>query len=993
MATSLVAAEPAKSESTKGTAEVDYLKQIKPIFRKNCFACHGVLQQKSGLRTDTAASIRKGGVAGAAIEPGKSGDSLLIDMVTGADGAIKMPPPDQGASLSNKDIDLLRAWIDQGAKAPSDEKPEPDPRDHWAFQIVKQPPVPAPRHAEWRQNPIDAFIAVEQEKRSLVPTGLADKPTLLRRVTLDLTGLPPTPAELHAFQLDQSADAYEKVVDRLLATPAYGERWGRHWMDVWRYADWHGRRPLTDVWNSAPQIWRWRDWIVRSLNEDKGYDRMLREMIAADEVAPGDDENVVATGYLVRNWYALNPNVWMRDIVEHSGKAFLGLTFNCAHCHDHKYDPIAQEDYFRLRAFFEPIDARQDRVRGGEDPGPFEKYSYLVARKFERRGLVRVVDEHLDAKTWFYTQGDERNRVAGKPPVMPGVPRFLGGKPIKVTPIDLPQTVWYPSLLDFNREALRQESAAAVVSAEKEFEKLVRAVAEASQKRLALKSEEPKSSTTKSTDSKKPATLSPAESFADLTNRLRLAEAKLAAARAAQQSVNARLDADKVAYLKGDGNPQELTEAAVRLDRTAQVTVGEQTVLEKEVDLLAARKKLDTANEKTKPAAMRGLTRAEEALTKARRELEEARTQLTADVKGAKYRPLGPTYPTKSTGRRKALAEWLTNRQNPLVSRVAVNHIWLRHFGKGLVESVYEFGRNGKPTSHLDLHNWLAAELMDHGWSMKYLHRLIVTSRTYRLRTFGDSSSQSNLAADPENRYLTAYPRRRLEAEAIRDSLLASAGNLDRTMGGQELESEAEFETTRRSIYYTCHPEGDGHLKLLETFDAPSPSDCYRRVESLVPQQALTLTNGKLVIRQSRLLAGKIWQRLKSQHPAGKTASNSARTAAIDPRMTPFIEAAFEEVLARPPTKAEQDACHQFLQAQIALYQSTPAAKPAAPTPANPDTTKAVAASSSSTKSDTAKSETKSDPTIPPPATDPQLRAAESLVRSLFNHNDFLTVY
>lgn len=950
-------------------AKVDYLKQVKPIFKKNCYACHGVLQQKSGLRTDTAAFVKKGGAGGPAFEPGKSGDSLLIDMVLGSEGATKMPPPDQGAALKPAEIALLKAWIDQGGKAPSDEKPEPDPRDHWAFQVVTRPPLPVVRDAEWRQNPIDTFIAAEHEKRSLVPAGLADKATLLRRVTLDLTGLPPTPAELHAFVSDHSANAYDKVVDRLLASPAYGERWGRHWMDVWRYADWHGRRPLTDVWNSAPQIWRWRDWIIGSLNEDKGYDRMLKEMIAADEIAPGDDANVVATGYLVRNWYALNNNVWMRDIVEHTGKAFLGLTFNCAHCHDHKYDPIAQEDYFRLRAFFEPIDARQDRVQGGEDPGPFEKYSYLVARRFERRGLVRVVDEHLDAQTWFYTQGDERNRVAGKPAMTPGVPRFLGGKPIKVTAIELPQSSWYPSLLPFNREALLREANAAVVAAEHEFESLVKQVAEASQRRLSLKDETPEKSGTKAGDSKKPATAAPAsqpESFADLTNRLRIAEAKFVAARARQKSVSVRLDADNVAYLHGPGNLQELTEAAVRQDRQAIVAAADQKVLEQESELLAARKKLDTADEKGRLAAMRGLGRVEKALTEARHALETARAALNKDAKGAKYTPLGPVYPTKSTGRRKALAEWFTNRQNPLVSRVAVNHIWLRHFGKGLVESTYEFGRNGKPSSHPDLHNWLAAELMDHNWSMKYLHRLIVTSRTYRLRTFGESASHANLASDPENRYLTSYPRHRLEAEAIRDSLLASAGNLDRTMGGQELENETEFKTTRRSLYYTCHPEGDGHLKLLETFDAPSPSECYRRVESLIPQQALTLTNGQLAIRQSRLLAGKIWNRLTSANPHSTSTLRPA-DAHPESRRDALIAAAFEEVLSRPPTAAEQATCRQFLREQVALYQSSTTAKDMPPS--------------------------KTDSPVPPPAADPQVRAAESLIRSLFNHNDFLTLY
>ncbi|NDA69334.1 MAG: DUF1549 domain-containing protein, partial [Verrucomicrobia bacterium] len=292
----------------------------------------------------------------------------------------------------------------------------------------------------------DAAVLGEQ----LTP---ADKPTLLRRVYLDLLGLPPTREELHAFLADAAPDAYERVVERLLNDPRHGERWARHWMDVWRYSDWFGRRQVPDVWNSAPQIWRWRDWIVKSLNADHGYDRMVKEMLAGDEIAPLDDETAVATGYLVRNWYALNPNEWMRANVEHTGKAFLGLTFNCAHCHDHKYDPITQADYFSFRAFFEPLYVRQDRWPGEADPGPFQDYDYSKNRKVQRLGSVRVFDKDAAAKTWFYTGGDERNRLTNRPPVLPAMPEFLGGKSLQVTPVSLPTTVAYPGAKPFIREA------------------------------------------------------------------------------------------------------------------------------------------------------------------------------------------------------------------------------------------------------------------------------------------------------------------------------------------------------------------------------------------------------------------------------------------------------------------------------------------------------------------------------------------------------------
>ncbi|MCA9201786.1 MAG: DUF1549 domain-containing protein, partial [Planctomycetales bacterium] len=225
-----------------------------------------------------------------------------------------------------------------------------------------------------------------------------------------------------------------------------GERWGRHWMDVWRYSDWYGRRSVPDVWNSAPQIWRWRDWIVRSLNDDAGYDHMLRMMLAADEIAPDDDQAAVATGFLIRNWYALNPNDWMRNNVEHTAKAMLGLTFNCAHCHDHKYDPITHEDYFRFRAFFETIGIRQDRVAGEADPGPFQEYDYSTLRKVVRIGSVSVFDKQPDAPTWFYTGGDERNRLTERGSIRPGLPAVFGDEPVAIERTELPPVAWYPGL-------------------------------------------------------------------------------------------------------------------------------------------------------------------------------------------------------------------------------------------------------------------------------------------------------------------------------------------------------------------------------------------------------------------------------------------------------------------------------------------------------------------------------------------------------------------
>ena len=254
---------------------MDYAGQVKPILAARCVACHGPLQHKGNLRLDTGASVRRGGDDGPAVTPGNAKASLLLERVTSTDPAFRMPP--EGAPLSREQIQILENWIDQGATSPADERAEADPREHWSFRRVTRPAVPQLKEQAWVRNPIDAFIAREREKRGLGHVGPAEPHVLLRRLTLDLTGLPPTREELHEFLRDPSDVAYERVVDRLLASPRYGERWARHWMDVWRYSDWYGRRAVPDVLNSYAQIWRWRDWIVKSLNRDRGYDQMVRE--------------------------------------------------------------------------------------------------------------------------------------------------------------------------------------------------------------------------------------------------------------------------------------------------------------------------------------------------------------------------------------------------------------------------------------------------------------------------------------------------------------------------------------------------------------------------------------------------------------------------------------------------------------------------------------------------------------------------------------------
>ncbi|HKB39268.1 MAG TPA: PSD1 and planctomycete cytochrome C domain-containing protein, partial [Gemmataceae bacterium] len=684
---------------------VDYRRDVKPIFSSRCYSCHGALRQKAELRLDTGALIRKGSRSGPVVVPGKSDDSALIDAVMGKDRT-RMPPEKEGAALTEKQIAVLRAWIDQGAKAPDEPVPE-DPRKHWAFQKPVRPPLPKVADPAWSRNPVDAFIAASHEKAKLRPRPLASKETLLRRVYLDLIGLPPTREELRAFLKDESPEAYEKVIDRLLADPRHGERWARHWMDVWRYSDWYGRRAVPDVWNSAPQVFRWRDWIARSLNADRGYDRMVMEMLAGDEIAPDNAEAGYATGYLVRNWYALNPNQWMRDIVEHTGKALLGLTLNCAHCHDHKYDPISQEEYFRFRAFFEPIGLRQDRVAGEPDPGPFQKYDYSVLRKVVKVGSVCVFDENPAAKTLMYSGGDERNVIKDRSPVAPGAPAFLTGDRLKVEPVSLPVGVWYPGIRPFVQREEIARCEKALKGAEAELTRVKR------------------------------------PGVAPLP--VQVAEAALARAKAELLSVQARIAADNARFNHAGGDANALSREASKAERTFNLRIAEERRLRAQQAVADARAKGNATLVK----------QAETTFAAAEKALDAAKKALTST--GTQYTPFSPVYPKTSTGRRRALAQWLASSDNPLTARVAVNHIWGWYFQRPLVETVFDFGRNGKRPSHPELLDWLAVELMDGpasrererpeyfrrererpealGWTMRRIHRLIVTSNVYKLQS------------------------------------------------------------------------------------------------------------------------------------------------------------------------------------------------------------------------------------------------------------------
>jgi hypothetical protein len=861
----------------RAAGPVDYLRDVKPLLTARCYACHGALQQKAGLRLDTTRFIREGGNSGPAVVPGKAGDSLLIAHITASGGKRRMPPPDQGETITEKQVVLLRTWIDQGAAGPADEKPEADPKEHWAFRPPVRRAVPSVKDTARIRNPIDAFLAAEREKHGLAPQPAADKYTLLRRVYLDLIGLPPTRDELAAFAADSSPDANEKAVDRLLASPQYGERWGRHWMDVWRYSDWWGLG--AEVRNSQKHIWHWRDWIIESLNADKGYDQMVREMLAADELYPADLDRLRATGFLARQYFLFNRNSWLEETVEHTSKAFLGLTMNCARCHDHKFDPISQQDYYRFRAFFEPYQVRTDEVPGETDP--------------EKDGVPRAFDCNLDAPTYRFVRGDERQPQKDRP-LKPGLPRLLAFADLDIRPVSLPVEAYAPGLRPFVLEDhLRQAQ---------------RKIAEAR------------------------AALAKAKADPAGTDRARaavvLAEKALAAAEAQPPALQARAQADR-AKCRQPPAPEAaaLSKSAALAEKRAALAAAEETLARAEWELLGTDAAKKAAVEAKRNAARDALAAAKKALaapgdayTPLRGALKTRESNL--ETEASRNRP----FPTTSTGRRSALARWLTDPRHPLTARVAVNHVWAHHFGTPLVPTVFDFGRKGTPPTHPELLDWLAVEFVESGWSMKHLHRLMVTSDAYRMTSSSAGAPPADRTTDGENRYYWRMNPVRMEAEVIRDSLLSLAGDLDLRVGGPTVPA-ADEASRRRSLYF-FHSHNE-EQKFLSTFDGASVLECYRRAESIVPQQALAVSNSRLALSAAARINARLHERLGA-------ASDAA-----------FIKAAFETVLAATPTGEEQRECAAALAELKRVLKGQP---------------------------------------------DAGRRARGDLIQALVNHNDFITV-
>ena len=841
---------PAAREVT-GTAagEADlaaYEKTIKPLLGARCQACHGALKQESGLRVDTAAALRAGGDSGPALVPGDAAVSLILARVSDPDPATRMPPEGEAEPLGSAEVAALAAWIDAGAHGPADEQPEPDPRQHWAFQPRLRPELPAVSLPAWRgrvRNPIDAFLAHDHERHGLLPQPEAPRHVLVRRLYLDLVGLPPAAEDMSALLADDAPDWYERLVDRLLADPRHGERWGRHWMDIWRYSDWWGLGD--DHRNSQKHIWHFRDWIVESLNADVPYDEMLRQMLAADELYPDDPSRLRATGFLARNWFSWNRTQWLDETVEHVGKGLLGLTLNCSKCHDHKYDPIRQQDFYAMRAFFEPHHVRLDVVPGEPD--------------LARDGIPRVFDAWPDAPTHLFVRGEESKADTSRS-IPPGVPEALRFGALTIEPVPLPKAAWQPARQPWVIETHLAAARRSLADTRQALEQAAPADVAARQASVDVAAAE----------------LLAVERRAEAAHAAWAAEDDPAAAHAARAA--------------------ECAAAAVRAERAVAVAKARQS--------LAAVERKHAQPAAGTPGDGKELQAARDALAKAEQAAAEPDGLFTPFVgatwsathfRGSTGKDPAPSFLATSTGRRRALASWITDPRNPLTARVAVNHLWMRHMGRPLVTTTFDFGRKGNAPANPALLDWLACELVEGGpggspWGMKHLHRLIVTSAAYRM-TSSTRDAGENVRIDPDNRLLWRRDAIRLEAEVIRDCMLALADTLDPTMGGPPVTADQQPQSRRRSLYF-FHSSVDRNA-LLKTFDVADVKECYERDRSIVPQQALALANAGLV------------------HDAA--ARIAARLAGGDDAT--FLERVFLAVLGRAPAAAERVTCGEALDA------------------------------------------------------------------------------
>ncbi len=825
----LVLAAPLSAQPKESEGEKLFRVEVLPALKAKCFACHGddPKEMKAGLDLRTLKAAKKGGDSGeAAIVPGKPESSPLYLAATRTHDGWPAMPPKENDKLTAAQVDAIQRWIAAGAPWPDKVQAysgpadgvrvktsgglSPDwtnrkyrPEDLWAYQPLRKPENPNLKSQI--SNPVDAFIAAKLQAAGPEPAPPADKATLIRRATFDLTGLPPTPEEIDAFLKDDSPRAFEKVIDRLLASPHYGEEWGRHWLDVARYADSSGFANDYERGNA----WRYRDYVVRSFNADKPYDQFIREQIAGDEIDPSNLETLVAVGFLRGGPWELTgmevPKVarqrFLDDVTDSVGQVFLGHALQCARCHDHKFDPVPTRDYYRIQAAFATtqLAERAAAFLPSENVKGLEEKKYLEARKARYEAeLDRIREiERAARKKWEAANPDKKGQ---KPPRH----EFL-------SPADL------------------------------------------GMERIARKGLE----------------------------RLRWEFDRY-------EPIAFSVYSGRTPVVKNRMSPFRMPENRLKIGNLD------------EMHILAGGDPFSPKDE-VKPGVL----------------------SAAGDA----------TIPETIEGRRKALADWIASPKNPLTARVMVNRIWQWHFGEGIAGNPNNFGTTGKKPTHAELLDWLAAEFIDRGWSVKHLHRVIMTSEAYR-RSSRHPDPKALAAKDPDETSYAIFKPRRLAAEEIRDAMLAVSGELNREVGGipvrPEINREVAFQPRqvmgtfapvwqpsprpeqrhRRSIYA---------LKLrglrdpfLEVFNQPDPDlSCELRESSTVTPQAFALLNSEATQSRALAFAMRLLRETKSKDEA--------------------ITRAFRLAFGRLPADAEQAACLEHWSAMTERHRTLKLARPEHP--------------------------------------------------------------
>ena len=840
---------------TSQAADVLFSKDVRPILEQKCLTCHGAGTPMSNLDLRTREGMLKGGTRGAAVIPGDASESRVYLQISGMEGPV-MP---MGGALSDDEILTLKDWINQGAEwdvdkieagtqsaKAADAKPQEkvekitaEDRSWWAFQQPVRHEKPKVNNKRWDGNAVDAFIKAKLDAEGLVPAPRADKRTLIRRAYLDLLGLLPSPGQVEAFVNDNSPDAFKNLVDRLLESPRYGERWGRHWLDVARYADSGGYEHDYDY----PYAWRYRDYVIAAFNNDKPYDQFVREQLAGDELDEVTFDSLIATGF-----NRIGPTVGFRekdnpqyrytyldDMIGTSSRAFMGLTVNCARCHDHKFDPILQTDYYQMMATF----------------FSFVKYEYPLA-----------------------TPADVAAYQAGKTAVQDKI------KPLKarISSIEAPykEAAFEKRLLDFP-----QEIQVAVHTPEAERTPGQKLLAE---QVMSLKA--------RPADVEELLPASGKEEIAKLKTEISALEKQMPKDLPRAMGIrdgDYRFAPDGLGdeKLPGKGDRQDfgVTDGSF-LPVAGKPFVPPQAFLLPGGDYR-------TKGEEVQPGFVTILSRGDEP------------TEIP---------PAGDHI---SSGRRRALAEWITSEDHPLTARVMVNRIWHFHFGRGIVATPSNFGRMGQPPLYPKLLDWLTTEFVQRGWSIKSLHRVIMNTEAYQLAA--SFPHEANQKADPGAKFLWRFPQRRLEAETIRDLILNASGNLNFEMGGEPFFppipksvrlsfTKGEWSLTdegpqvwRRSVY--SYWKRGLKYPMFEVFDQPdSNATCERRASTTVPTQALTLLNNEFVLLQAKYFANRVAER----------AGDDAKAR---------IAAAYEIALSRPPSPKELDMNLSFLASQTRYHE------------------------------------------------------------------------